>query len=66
MDMPGLSQYLNHIVDSNMEALLEATIELQLELQETLLELARILLQREKRAHFAQLCPFQQNTGQFH
>ena len=48
--MPGPPQYPNHIVDSNMEALLKTTTELRLELQQTSLELASILLERGKRA----------------
>ena len=50
MEMPGPPQYPNHIVDSNMEALLKTTTELRLELQQTSLELASILLERGKRA----------------
>ena len=49
MDIPGLPQYPNHILDSNMEALLKTTTELQLELQQTSLELASILLEKGKR-----------------
>ena len=55
--MPGPPKYPNHIVDSNMEALLKTTTRLRLELQQTSLELASILLERGKRglANFSEV-----------